>query len=138
MRDPYGRGRRVYPLPPFSSGPKDVDADILLFDLNFYVFFDFRDDFYRSKRGVPAFIGVKRRNADQAMHAVFGFQITVGKISLDQQRDIFNPRFFPRKNIDDLYFVLLILSPAAVHPKKHGDPIAGFRAAGTRVDAEDG
>ena len=44
--------------------------------------FDFGDGIHAGKTGVPAFVGIEWRNADQPMHAAFGFAKAIGIFAL--------------------------------------------------------
>ena len=99
---------------------------------------DFRDDIDARERGVPALVGVERRDAHEPMHAALGVQITVGIFAAHEQRDRFDPDFFALLDIDRLRAESAPLDPALIHPQKHVGPIARLRPARAGVNRHEG
>jgi len=83
-------------------------------------------------------VGIERRNADEAVHAGFGFEIPVRVGALDGKRRTLDPRAFTGLLVDHLGSVVAPLAPAQVHPLQHLRPILRFQAAGPRMQSENG
>src|ERR1041384_6069757 len=85
---------------------------------------------------MAAFVGIKGRNADEAMHAPFGPATTVSMLARDEQGHTLDPGGFARKRVGDFHFPAAAFGPALVHAHEHIGPIASLGAASAGVDAE--
>ena len=68
----------IHMLPARPSRPEGIDPNLGFLHFHFGEIFHFRNDIDGGKRGMAPFIGIKRRNADQAMDPAFGLEIAVG------------------------------------------------------------
>ena len=64
---------RVDALAAMAAGVINVDSEVLVVDFNVSVGFNNRKDFDERERSLAEVISIKRREADEAMDAVFGF-----------------------------------------------------------------
>jgi len=121
-----------------SGSPHCDDVEILRIDRDVDVVLKLRHDIDGSERGVAASGGVKRRDADQAMHALLRFQIAVGHRPFNQNAAGLDAGFFTLLVVQDGDLEAAALGPAAVHAVQHLRPVHGLRAAGSRMQFQDG
>ena len=137
MSDAHGGLDLVHVLSAFAAGPEGVDLQLVLRNHEFAFVFDFRNHVHAGKAGVPAFVRIERRDADQPVHAPFGLAKAIGVFALDQQRDALDAGDFARECVRHFHLPPAPLAPALVHAQEHVRPVARFGAAGPGVDAED-
>ena len=124
-----GGGGLVDVLAAGAGGAVDLHFDILRPDLHLFIVRQLRHDFHSGKAGLTAGVGVKGRDADQTVNAVFAFQQAVGIFAFngdDGRLDarlvaLFVVQRFPRKAV--------ALRPAGIHPIEHLAPVLRFGAA---------
>ncbi len=127
----------VHTLPARPGRTENIDTQIRRVDVDFNIFFNFRNHVHRGKRGVPSFVGIKRRDAHEPVHPFFALQIPVNHIAFNTQSRAFDAGPLTGEDIQNLDLAVMIIAPAGVHPKKHIGPVTGFGAAGAGVDAQD-
>ena len=98
----------------------DVDLDAVV-DHGIYV--DARE------RGVPARIGIERRDAHQAMHAVLGLEPAIGVAALDLQGRGLDAGLLARRLLHHFHLVAVLLGPAHIHAQQHVGPVLALGAA---------
>ena len=81
---------------------------------------------------------VERRNADQAVHAFFRFQIPVSVFAFNRKGCALNARFVAGLHIHDVDAIAVAFGPAHVHADEHLRPVLGFGAAGAGMEGDDG
>ena len=64
---------------------------------------------------MPPFVGIERTNAHQAVYAAFSRKITVGILTLDQQRRAFNASLLTGKHIQYSHLEPMLFAIATVH-----------------------
>ena len=121
-----------------SARAHGFNAQILLVDVDLHRLVDVGVDEHASKRRVPARLGVKRRNAHQAVHARFGAQVAVSPLARDAQRDALDACLVAWLQVQDLGFVATTRHPARVHPLQHLGPVLRLGPPRTGIDAHDG
>ena len=70
------------------------------------------------------------------MHPALRLAKAIGILALEQHRDALDARAFARQRVFDLHLPAARLRPALIHPHQHAGPVAGLRAAGAGVDAQ--
>lgn len=71
------------------------------------------------------------------MDAVFTFQVTVGEIAFQLQRNRLDSGFIAFLNVTDRQFVVIGFCPAHIHSHQHGSPVLTFCSTGTGIDFKD-
>ena len=107
----------------------DVDLDAVV---------DHRKDRDRRKRGVPARVGIERRDPHQPVHAGFGLQPAIGVVARDLDGGGLDAGFFALGLFQIFDLEAVLLGPARVHAQQHRGPVLAFGAAGAGVDFEIG
>ena len=115
-----------------------VDPDVGFLDIDVDAVIDDRIDVDARERGVPARVGIERRDANQAVHAVLGLEPAEGVATLDLDGRRFDARLFPRGLFQIFDLVAVLLGPARVHAKQHVGPVLALGAARAGVDLEIG
>src|SRR6267378_2699268 len=87
---------------------------------------------------MPARRLVKGRNTNQAMHATFSTEQTIGVIARNRKSPGLQSRFFPRLVIEFGELETPPLRPPPVHAEQHFCPVLRFGAPGPWVDRNDG
>ncbi len=115
MRDPNGRLDLVDVLAAGAAGSKSVDAEILVVDRDFDVFFQFGIYEDRGEGGVPPLVRVEGGNADQTMDAGFGLQVAVSIGARHGEGGALDAGFVARLVVQRLHLVVFRFRPAHVH-----------------------
>ena len=102
-------------------------------DLHIAVVLDFGHDLEGGKRGMAALVRIERRDAHETMHSLFRLQVAVGVFALDLKIDALDARFVAVEAVELGHFESAALRVAGVHAVEHGDPVAAFGAARTRM-----
>ena len=110
--------------------PQHVDADVRFLDLHVDAVVDRRIDIHAGERGVPARVGVERRDAHQAMHAALGLEPAIGVAALDLDGGRLDARLFAAGLLDPVDLEAVLLGPARVHSQQHAGPVLALGAAG--------
>ncbi len=130
--------RAVDRLPARARRAREADVDVGRIDLDVDRIVDHRIDGHRRERGVPAGIGIERRDPHESMHPALGLQPAVGVLARDLQRRRLDPGLLARAFVDELDLVAPPLGPAHVHAEQHRRPVLAFGAAGAGVNLEIG
>ena len=138
MREAHGGLDLVDVLPAVAAGAEGVHSQI--FGLHHHVdaIVNFRDHEDRCKRSMPPGSGIKRRNADQPVHARLSGKQSVGVFAFDADRCIFDSGAFARLRVNHRRDISLAFGPAQVHAQQHFRPVLRFGAARTRLDGQNG
>ncbi len=119
-----------------AAGAHRVDPNIRLLDVDIDAVVDHRIDGDAGKGRVPPRIGVERRNAHQAVHAVFGLQPAISVVALHFDGGGFDAGFFAGGLLDVIDLEAVLLRPAHVHAEQHTGPVLAFGAAGAGMNFE--
>ena len=119
-----------------TGGAVDLHFDVLRADLHLYVIGKLRHDLHSGKTGLAAGVGVKGRDADQTVDAVFALQQAVGILALDGNNGRFDTGLVTFLVVQRFPSVAVTLRPAGIHPIEHLAPVLGLGAAGTGVELE--
>ena len=136
VSEAHRRFRLVDVLPTGAAGPHRVDPHVRFFDIDVDAVVDHRIDVDAGERGVPARVGIERRDAHQAMHAVLGLEPAERVAALDLNGCRFNASPLAFRLFQPLDLVAVLLGPARIHAKQHAGPVLAFRSAGAGVDFE--
>ena len=131
-----GGGGFVDVLAAGTGGAVDLHFDVLRADLHLYVIGKLRHDLHSGKTGLAAGVGVKGRDADQTVDAVFALQQAVGILALDGNNGRFDTGLVTFLVVQRFPSVAVTLRPAGIHPIEHLAPVLGLGAAGTGVELE--
>ena len=121
-----------------AAGTVGVDTDVVGFDFDLIVVFDFRHNIAGSERRMTSAGAVERRYTHQTMDAFFGLQIAVSVFAVDLNGNGFQTCFVAVQHIQHFHLKACFCSPFGVHTEQHVGPVAGFCAAGTSVKGNDG
>ena len=125
MRDSYCRLDLVHVLAAFAARAKGIDLQVAGRNLDVLVdFLDFGNGIDAGKAGMAPFVGVKGRNANEAMDAALGFAIAISVLSLDEERGILYSSAFARQRVGYFDFPAARFGPALIHSHEHIGPIA--------------
>ena len=114
---------------PFQVGGIDLDLDGVVHQ---------GIDKDRREGGLPLALRVVGRDADQAVHAVFGFQVAVGIVALELDGARLDAGLVAFQQFGDRHLVAVALAPAGVHTHKHRRPVVGLGAARPGIDGQHG
>ena len=87
---------------------------------------------------MTSLVRIERADPDQAMHPALGLEVSVGIRTTDQQRDVFDARFFAGEIVHHGHIVSMPLAISPIHAQQDIGPVAGLRSACTRVKAQIG
>ncbi len=132
------RFRLVDVLAACAARAHGVGAHVALLDVDDDAVVDHRIDVDARERGVAARVGVERRDADQAVHAVLGLQPARGVAALDLDGRRLDAGLLALGFFEILDLVAVLLGPARVHAQQHAGPVLAFGAAGAGMDLEIG
>ena len=90
------------------------------------------------KRGVPARVGIERRDPHQPVHAGFGLQPAIGVVAADLDGGGLDAGFFALGLFQIFDLEAVLLGPARVHAQQHRGPVLALGAAGAGMDLEIG
>ncbi|MBA7589932.1 hypothetical protein ES708_32031 [subsurface metagenome] len=110
-------------LPSRPAGPEYFYLQFIWRYLDINISFGFRHNLHQGKGGMPSMVGIKGGKTDQAMNAVFRFQIATGITAANPDNRILDTCLFPRRSIQHLSFITASLCPAKVHSQQHFCPI---------------
>src|SRR5438552_4127358 len=121
-----------------AGGPEGVDAHVVGIEIDVDVFVDLGIDEDAGKRGVPASVGVERRDAHQPVHADFRLEPSVGMVAAGDEGGVLDPRLLAGLEIAQLHFPSFALAVSRVHAEEHQGPVLRLGSPGARVDLDDG
>ena len=119
-----------------AAGAHGIDAHVGFLDVDIDAVVDHRIDVDAGERGMPARIGVKWRDAHEAMHAVLGLQPAIGVVALDLDGGRFDAGLFALGFFDVVDLEAVLLGPAHIHAQQHVGPILAFGTAGAGMHFE--
>jgi hypothetical protein len=122
------RAARTERLPDQVVGP-DLDLDAPL---------DLRQHVHRGERRLPAGVGVEGADPHQPMHPRLALEVPIGVVADHLQRRTPDPGFLVLQLVHQFDLEAVALGPARVQAQEHLRPVACFRAAGARLDADVG
>ena len=85
---------------------------------------------------MPPRRGIKGRNAHQPVHAALGFEIAIGVIARNLERDGLDARLVALQHVQLAHGKPHALAKAGIHAVEHLRPVLGLRAARARVQRE--
>ena len=107
----------------------DIDLDAVV---------DHREDRDAGERGVPARVGIERRDAHQPVHAGFRLQPAIGVVAADLDGGRLDAGLFALGLFEIFDLEAVLLGPARVHAQQHRGPVLALGAAGAGMDFEIG
>ena len=123
VRDADGGFHLIHVLAAGAAGPEGVDLEVVVIDHDVHVLLDLGVHEDRCERSVPAFVRVKRGDADQPVHAGLGLEITVAVRARDRQGGALDSGLVAWLEVQRLDRVPLPLRPPDVHPQQHLGPV---------------
>ena len=116
----------------------DVDAHLLVGNVDLDGLVDHRIDRHGGKAGVPPRIGIEGRDAHQPVYARLALQPAIGVGALDQNRRRLDAGALAFAFFQIIDLVALLLGPAHVHAQQHLGPVLALGAARARMDFQIG
>ena len=98
--DPNSGIRPVHMLATRTARSIGIDPEIRRIDFDFYAVINFRVCKYRCKRSVSTISGIERRFPNQAVHAGFCSQMSVGVITIYSTCGAFDSGYFTLRSFD--------------------------------------
>ena len=138
MREAYGGVGGVHGLAAGARGAVDVDADLLVGDVDLVGLLQQRDHLDGGERGLPAALVVEGADPDQPVGAGLDGQGAVGVRRVDREGRRLEAGLLGVGGVEDLDGVLVALGPAGVHPHQHLGEVGRVHAAGARTDRHQG
>src|SRR6516162_725536 len=121
-----------------AAGAHGVGAHVGLVDVDDDAVVDHGIDVDAGERSVTARIGVERRDAHQAVHAVLALEPAESIVALDLHRRRLEAGLLPRGLFQVFDLVAVLLGPARVHAQEHVGPVLALGAAGAGMNLEEG
>src|SRR6185312_7578917 len=115
MRKSHGGFCPVDVLASRAAGAENIYLQIFRLDVDLDVLVDLRIHENGGERSMPPRIGVKWRDANQAMDADLRLQLPVNVLAADFDRSRLNTGAFAFQTIRDNRFVFVALGPAQIH-----------------------
>ena len=137
MGDADGRRSLVDVLAAGAAGAVGIDAQVVWVDLDVNILLDVRHHVGRAERCLALARRVERRDADQAVNAVFAAKQSVHVIAVDLKRHSLDAGLIAFLVVQNLIAETVLVGPARVHAIEHGAPVHGLRAAGAGVKRQD-
>ena len=133
----YGGVGRVHRLAAGTARPVDVDADVLLRDVDLVGLLEHRHHLDGGEAGLPAALVVERADPHQAVGARLDAERPVGVGRVHGERRRLQAGLLGVGGVEDLDGVLVALGPPGVHPHQHLGEVGGVHAAGAGADRDD-
>ena len=124
------------PWPPGPGRAVDVDAQLLLVDLDVVGALHHRRHLDPGERGLPAALVVERRDADEPVGALLDRERAVGERGVHRERGRLDPGLLGVGGVVDVGAVAVPLGPAQVHPHQHLGEVGGVDPAGLGPDGD--
>src|SRR5664280_2371801 len=118
--------------------PEDVDADVLLGDVDVVGLFGHGKHLDTGERGLAAALVVERRDPYQPVRALLDRQRPVRERRLDGERRRPDAGLFGVGRVVDLDRVAVTVRPPRVHAEQHLGEVGSVDAAGFRTDRDEG
>ena len=112
-----------------TARPEGIPLDVRRIDRDFDRIVDRRRHEHRRESRLPLVIGVERRQAHHAVHAVFALEVAVGVFALEFERAGLYTYLLASLIVEHLDLVSVRLAPAGVHAHEHRRPVERLRAA---------
>ena len=120
-----------------AAGAVDVDADLVVGDLDLVGLLDDGHHLDGGERRLPAALVVERADPDQPVGARLDGQRPVGVRRLDGEGGRLDAGLLGVGGVVDLGGVAVPLGPAQVHPHQHLGEVGGVDATGARADGDE-
>ena len=120
-----------------AAGAHRVGAHVAFIDLDLDAVVDHRVDVDTGKRRMPPRIGVERRDAHEAVHAVLALEPAIGIAALDLDRRRLDAGFFARGLFEIFDLVAVLLGPARIHAQQQRGPVLALGTAGAGMNFEE-
>ena len=121
-----------------AAGAQGVGAHVQFLDVDLDTVVDHRIDVDARKRCMPTRVGVERRDAHQAVHAVLALEPAIGIAALDLHGGRLEAGLLALGLLDPFDLVAVLLGPARVHAHEHVGPVLALGAAGAGMDLDVG
>src|SRR5664279_1396867 len=118
--------------------PEDVDADVLLGDVDVVGLFGHGKHLDTGERGLAAALVVERRDPYQPVRALLDRQRAVRERRLDRERRRLDAGLFGVGRVVDVDRVAVTVRPPRVHAEQHLGEVGRVDAAGFRTDRDQG
>src|SRR3954468_1274963 len=115
MRDAHRGAGFVHVLAAGAGRSVNVDAQILITNLDVDLLVHHRIREYRRETGVAPRLRVEWRDAHEAVHAGLRLQKSIGVLTRDLEDSPLDSRFFTLAHVEDLDLEATPLGPARVH-----------------------
>ena len=92
---------------------------------------------YRSETRHALALSIVRTHTNEAVHAVFTLQVTVGRIALNLHRNRLNAGFIAVLEVHNSDFITIRFGIAHVHSHEHRRPVLTFCTACARINFQD-
>src|SRR5712671_2697182 len=138
MRNAHSRFHFVDVLTALAARAEGVDAQIFGANSDFDFVVHFRNDEDRSERSVAARGLVKGRNANEAVHAGFADQHSIGVFTGELDGGVLYAGFFAGSFVEHHRAHTFTLGPSEIHAQQYGGTVLRFGAAGAGLDGHDG
>ena len=125
-------------LASFAAAPIGVNLDFGRVDFDRGGVGQLGHHIHAGKRRVASFVGVERRNSDEAVDSALGGQVAEGVFARHPQGHRFDADFVPVLDVDNRNAESAAFRPALIHTQKHVGPIAGLGSSRSGLDAEEG
>src|SRR6478752_1391257 len=136
VREAYGGVGRVDRLPTGTAGAVDVDADLLVGDVDLVGLLQHRHDLDRRERRLAAALVVERADPHQPVRAGLDRQRAVGVGRVDREGGGLEAGLLGVRRLVDLDRVAVLLGPADVHPHQRLGEVRGIDATGAGPDRD--
>ena len=121
-----------------SGGSIGINADVVRLDLDFIVLGQLRHHLAGHKGSLPLPLCVEGTDPHQTMYAVLRTKEPVRVRPVDLKIHGLDARLVAVHQIHNIQGKALLISPPGIHAEEHGAPVAGLRAAGSRVQRDNG
>ena len=135
VRQAYGGVGGVDRLAAGAAGAVDVDADLLVGDLDLVGLLEHRHDLDRGEAGLAAALVVEGADPHQPVGAGLDAERAVGVRRVDREGGRLQAGLLGVGGLEDLDGVVVLLGPADVHPHQHLGEVGGVDATGAGADA---
>src|SRR5699024_9436311 len=137
VRQAHRRVGGVHRLAAGAGGTVDVDADVVVRDVDVVGGLHDRQDLHLGEGRLAAALVVERRDAHQAVRALFHRQGAVHVFAVDDERRRLDAGFLRVGDVVHVDLVAGLFRPAGVHAHEHFGEVGGVDAAGAGADVDD-
>src|SRR5260370_26402320 len=118
MRDAPCRVGSIHALATVPGRAIDIDANIVVFDLDINIVISFWKNDYLGCGGMDAPVGFGNGNTLDAMGTAFVFQAPISALASDEKRDVFDSPLRGFVAIQDFNLPVPVISITAVHAEE--------------------